>query len=667
MYAKNPLQLASKWLQYLLIFFRATLVFSLLLLLLGPLFKWRQLNYLKPLLMVAVDNSESMLLHQDSAQIQQNLHAQIAAIRKSLAGDYDIQIVHFSDQITNSDSFNFKGKLTGFDALFDDAAMRYSNAQSGAMVVVSDGNYNTGTNPSYLASEFSFPVFTVGTGDTLAFKDCWIHHPKFNELVFEGNAFTIEFTAQSKGFNTVQTIAQLIENGKCIASKPVQLKGGKTQHCVFELQAQKEGIHTYQILLVPVNGERNVLNNQLQAVIEVVKSKQKIVLVYSVPHPDIAAIKQLFAANKNTELEVISLQKHTASMIQKADLYILYQLPGSKGEGLQLLQQLNAAQMPQLHFIGGNTSLAAWNKLQSGFEIVSGKNSVTEAKAWHINAEDLFVAATENELLAKLPPLLVPYGNYLTAPYAEVILAQQLGYVKTATPLLFFLRSHSLKKAFFCGEGLWHWRLLLYRESGNDEFLSTLLSKTIQYIAGKEDKSRFRVKPLKKLFDENEFVQFEATYFNELFEPDNSKKVQLVLTNTRNKQFKFEFDKTTKSYFLNAGLLAPGMYTYQCEMEGQAGLTRKGTIQIKEVLAERNQSGANHVLLKQMAATTNGQFIHYGNIAQLPSILNKQYPSKQVIAETDLVKEMIAFKFIFFLIFCFAVIEWAIRKWNGFI
>ncbi len=617
--------------------------------------------------MVAVDNSESMLLHQDSLEIKKNLQAQVAALSQKLANEYTVQTVHFSDQISTNDSFDFKGKLTGFDALFDEANMRFSAVQAGAMVFISDGNYNTGSNPTYLANEFKFPIFTVGTGDTFAFKDCWIHHPKFNELVFEGNAFTIEFTAQSKGFNSIQTQAQLIENGKCIATKPIQFKGNQSQNCVFEVQSQKEGIHNYQIQLVPVKGERTLVNNQLQAVVEVIKSKQKIVLVYAVPHPDIAAIKQLLIANKNIELEVVSLQSHNASMIQKADLYILYQLPGLKGEGLPLLEQLNLAQMPQLHFIGANTGLVAMNKLQSGFEIVSGRTNTTEAKAWNVNADNLFVSSSDNYTLDQLPPLIVPYGNYLLAPYAEVILAQQIGYVKTETPLLFFLKNHAIKKAFFCGEGLWHWRLLLNKQASNDEFLVSMLSKTIQYIAGKEDKSRFRVKPLKKLFEENEAVQFEAAYFNELFEPDNSKKLQLELTNSRNKSYQFEFDKTAKSYFLNAGLLEPGTYNYQCELAGQVGFKKKGSIQVKQVLAERNQSGANHTVLKQIAEQSNAQFLGYENMQTLPDLLIKQYPAKQVIAETELVKELVAFRFLFYILLCFAVIEWAIRKWNGFI
>jgi hypothetical protein len=354
-------------------------------------------------------------------------------------------------------------------------------------------------------------------------------------------------------------------------------------------------------------------------------------------------------------------------MIQKADLYILYQLPGLKGEGLPLLEQLNLAQMPQLHFIGANTGLVAMNKLQSGFEIVSGRTNTTEAKAWNVNADNLFVSSSDNYTLDQLPPLIVPYGNYLLAPYAEVILAQQIGYVKTETPLLFFLKNHAIKKAFFCGEGLWHWRLLLNKQASNDEFLVSMLSKTIQYIAGKEDKSRFRVKPLKKLFEENEAVQFEAAYFNELFEPDNSKKLQLELTNSRNKSYQFEFDKTAKSYFLNAGLLEPGTYNYQCELAGQVGFKKKGSIQVKQVLAERNQSGANHTVLKQIAEQSNAQFLGYENMQTLPDLLIKQYPAKQVIAETELVKELVAFRFLFYILLCFAVIEWAIRKWNGFI
>jgi hypothetical protein len=233
--------------------------------------------------------------------------------------------------------------------------------------------------------------------------------------------------------------------------------------------------------------------------------------------------------------------------------------------------------------------------------------------------------------------------------------------------LLFFLKNHSQKKAVLCGEGLWHWKLLAYQQNKNNEFLMGLLSKTIQYIAGKEDKSRFRVKPLKKLFDENEEIQFEAAYFNELFEPSNSERVLLSITNEQNKEFKFEFEKNAQAYQLNAGLLTPGIYKYKAEVEGISGLKKQGSFQIKQVLAEQSVSGANHTELKKLADESNGIFLPYNQIADFPALLKKQNPSKQVIVETTLVQELISFKFLLFTLFILATIEWFIRKWNGFI
>ena len=667
LYAKNPLQISSKLLSLLLISIRALCLFFLFLLLLGPLFKWKQTTFLKPLLLLAIDNSESMLLHSDAAEIKQNLASKIDKLKHELENDYSVETVLFSDQVKPNDSLNFKGKLTGFDALFDEAKLRFANRNVGAMLVVSDGNYNTGTEPAYLANDFRFPVYTIGTGDTASFKDCWLHHPKYNELVYAENAFTIAFNAQAKGFAVANSQVQLFENGNCIATKPVQLKNGQVQNCFFEVQAQKEGVHTYQIKLQTVKGEKLFTNNQLQVVVEVLKSKQKIVLVYATPHPDIAAIKQLLQANKNIDLATVSLQEHQASSIQKSDVYILYQLPGQNSASMKLIEQLNSAQMPQFYILGAQTNLAALNQLKMGFEIYGNRNNTSDAKAWNVKPDNLFVSEADFSMFEKLPPLTVPFGNYQLAPFAEVILGQQIGYVKTDLPLLFFLKNHSQKKAVLCGEGLWHWKLLSYQQNKNNELLAGLLSKTIQYIAGKEDKSRFRVKPLKKLFDENEEIQFEAAYFNELFEPSNTERVILDITNDKNKEFKLAFERNAQAYQLNAGLLAPGIYKYKAEVEGISGLKKQGSFQVKQVLAEQSVSGANHTTLRKLAAESNGMFFPYQQIADFPAVLKKQYPSKQVIIETDVVQELISFKFLLIALFLLAAMEWFVRKWNGFI
>jgi hypothetical protein len=172
---------------------------------------------------------------------------------------------------------------------------------------------------------------------------------------------------------------------------------------------------------------------------------------------------------------------------------------------------------------------------------------------------------------------------------------------------------------------------------------------------------------LKKLFDENEEIQFEAAYFNELFEPSNAERVLLSITTEQNKEFKFEFEKNDQAYQLNAGLLTPGIYTYKAEVEGISGLKKQGSFQIKQVLAEQSVSGANHTTLRKLAAESNGMFFPYQQIADFPALLKKQYPSKQVIVETDIVQELISFKFLLFALFLLASVEWFVRKWNGFI
>jgi hypothetical protein len=88
---------------------------------------------------------------------------------------------------------------------------------------------------------------------------------------------------------------------------------------------------------------------------------------------------------------------------------------------------------------------------------------------------------------------------------------------------------------------------------------------------------------------------------------------------------------------------------------------------VLDIDATVNKVEPNFNLISKLAAESNGMFFPYQQIADFPAVLKKQNPSKQVIVETDIVQELISFKFLLFALFLLAAMEWFVRKWNGFI
>lgn len=668
LYKNNPLQFANKWMNYLLLSARALLLFFILFLLLGPLFSWKQSITHKPLLLLAVDNSKSMVLSKDSSEIRSKLFQNLIDFKENLKDKFQVKEILFDSKIKETDSLTFLGKGSQMSSVFEEASEYFANEANGAIVLISDGIVNKGINPIYARQDLKIPVFTVACGDTSSFKDLWIHQARYNEMVFEGNKFQLAASIQAEDLIGKSVIAQVLQDGKVVFQKNYQINE-KQALIPFscELEAGKEGIHQYTIQLNRIQGERTFVNNQIQFALQVLKSKQKIVLVYQSPHPDISAIKQILESNKNLQIEIASLAEHKLESIKQADLYILHQVPGIRAEGLGLIKDLNEAGIPQLYILGAQSGILYLSQADLGLQIDGYRTGLNEAKAWKNDQFSLFIEDKEMQMISKFPPLGAAFGNYRIPNGAEVLLYQQIGYVKTNYPLWFFNRQQLVKRGFICGEGIWRWRLAEFQQNNSTTLVNQLLSKTVQVLAGKDDKSRFKVKPVKRIFDESESVVFEASYFNEAFEPDNSKELKLELKNASGKKYTYSFSKTELAYQLDAGLFDAGNYTYEAKFEGTSNEVKKGSFTIQSLQVESSNTKADFGLLRNLANDSKGEFFYLKDFNSIADKLNVSDFAKPLLIEQENNKELISFYWIFYLLLALMSLEWFIRKWNGFI
>ncbi|MFN7312284.1 MAG: hypothetical protein ACK5UI_02275, partial [Bacteroidota bacterium] len=255
-------------------------------------------------------------------------------------------------------------------------------------------------------------------------------------------------------------------------------------------------------------------------------------------------------------------------------------------------------------------------------------------------------------------------GKYYISGEHEILFKQQIGYVQTEYPLVFFLKGSGSKSGFICGEGFWKWRLYDADLSAG-KTTSNLLTGMVQYLAGKKDQRKFRVYH-KCNFDENETIVFDAELFNESNQLLNTPEVSITIKNSNNKTFRFVFDKTNNAYRLNAGTLPTGVYTYEAKPEGYAAAKPvTGSFTIKPLQIEFVQTRANHQLLNEIATQSNGKSFTLSNANELLPMLNAQQNIKPVIYSHEQNQPWINLKTLFFILLGLASLEWFIRKWNG--
>ena len=400
--------------------------------------------------------------------------------------------------------------------------------------------------------------------------------------------------------------------------------------------------------------------------IDVLDGRQKVLILANSPHPDITAIKQSLEENKNYETETGFINTFNKP-IKEYNLVILHQLPSVSNPNLSLLNQIKENQIPLLFILGKQTSVAAFNQVQNALKINNNRGNFNEVEAV-VNSDFTMFKIPEdiNAAVSKYPPLIVPYGEFASAPGAMSLLKQKIGTISTAFPLLLFDQSMGTRVGVLAGEGMWRWRLYNYQVFRNHKIFDELVSKSIQYLAVKADKRQFRVILPQNIFNENDQVVMDAELYNESFELVNTPEVAITITNEDKKDFTFNFNKSGNAYTLNAGFFPVGSYSFvaSTNFNGKK-YTYEGQFSISPVKLEAIHTTADHQLLYMLSEEKGGGLYFPSQMQLLSENILQSNSIKPVLHETQETKAFINLRWVFFILLLLMSAEWFIRKYNG--
>jgi hypothetical protein len=520
--------------------------------------------------------------------------------------------------------------------------------------------YNKGINPVYSNLKFKTNFYSVALGDTTILKDLSIKKIEHNEIAYLGNKFPVDVYIDAKKLNGKSALLKITKGNQVIAQQNVSITSDYfNQSYSFMLDADKSGIQRYNVVISPLSEEKNINNNFQSFIIEVIDTKEKIALITSTPHPDVACIRESIENNQNYEIETFQLDNFNSS-VKPYSLVILNQIELSSAKGTKLLNDLNSNLTPWLLITSSGK-----DKIP-GVNVQSLSPKTNDAESYLAKEFSLFTLTDEFKKYVKdFPAVNTVFGNYNLSNSMSTLLYQKIGVVETENPLLSFGTNGEQKFGVFLGEGLWRWRLRDFADHQNHNLFNELIGKIVQYLSVKADKSFFRVKT-KKMINENEEIEFDAEVYNNSYELISNPEVTLVLTNEKNQQFNYTFTKTNTSYKLKIGSLPPGEYTYKAiTNNGSKALEQKEIINVKQLFAEQTQTIADHQLLSQLAYKNNGKMVYPKELEKLADELLNSSTIKTITYSHKDISELIDLKILFFILLAFLTTEWFIRKYNG--
>lgn len=663
---RQPVSLGSNA-RYGLFALRAIAVFMLSFLLIAPLVRSVTYNPQKPLVLIAQDNSQSIKLFGPVPNSnEKNLVAGLSGLKQELGDQYDVREFNFDHDLHDGLSAQFDGKQTNISTAIHQLNERFVNQNIGALVLATDGLYNQGSDPRYEAQNLKTSIYTVALGDTVAKRDLLIGNINYNKTAYLGNDFEVEVLAeayQSKGENIRLLVT---EDGRQVSAQTVGVSSDNFRKVIpLKLNADKKGVRKFTFTIAPVKNEISTQNNTETIYVEVLDAKQKILLLYDSPHPDISVIRQSVERNKNYEVKASLMSDLPKLKLSDYGLLILYQSASNSSGELQNF--ITKSKVPVWYIAGAQTNLQQLNADQKSVQISSGRDEMQEVFALPVAEFSLFTLSdSTNEKLRQFPPLLAPFGNYSGNGTGQVLLKQKIGEVPTSYPLLLFSDEDGRRISVLTGEGLWRWWLAEYQTYGNHHALEELLGQGVQYLTANSNRQRFRVYPAKNVFDEGENVLLNGELYNDALELVNTPDVKIELKSRAGKNYSFLFTRNGKSYQLDAGALPVDEYTYSASTKlGTQLFTAKGELTIKPLNLETRQSAADHHLLYSLSKQSGGAMVYPAQVSQLAALIRKNENIKTVVYEDKHYTDLVDQQWIFALLLILLSLEWFLRKRAG--
>ncbi|HXA00955.1 MAG TPA: hypothetical protein VNW99_03145 [Cytophagaceae bacterium] len=657
----------NKTINRILFAFRWVLVTILCLLLLGPFIKYFR-NYLeKPVIVFAIDNSQSIPNGNDTngLNVIKDKLSLLSEVLKKKDMNVELQLLNKSASTEDLKSLKFDNPTTNLSQLLKDIQSNYENRNLAGTILISDGIFNQGIAPTY--NQYNFPINTLGLGDTIPRRDINVKSVYYNKIAYAGNKFPMLAEIYNTGFKGENVNISLRQNGKVIDKKTIKLsRENGIAEVEFYHTSEEKGLQHYTIEAESLKDEFTFKNNIQHIYIEIIEGRQSILLVALTPHPDIKAIKSAIDKKQNYQLDIyipgISQLKDNI----KYDLVIFHQLPDNASTALNVLDKYVKDNSSVFFIVGPQTNVNYLNTIQNILTINSRpgqKDNVTPSL--NKDFEKFKIENEEASIINAYPPLSVGFGEYKVKENSDIILYQKIGNTVSNKPLLVINSNKEKKIGILCGEGIWEWRLREFQDTKDTKVFDEFISNILQYMASKEDKRKFRVYPINNQFLISDRIIFEAETYNDLYEKIYGQKIDLRITDEKGASVSYSFVNNENTSRFEAKGLKPGIYKYYatCKLGGKIEGSG-GEFTVKEILLEALSTTADHNLLRMLSSQTKGKFYPATDIDKLVEDMKKSV-GRNIIHTNEEFVEAINLIWLFFLLLTLASAEWFLRRYKG--
>jgi len=693
---RHTVPVVSRRKRIVLIILRATAFTLALVALCEPLFQLTSTQNVAPAIVVLVDNSLSMSQTDKSGSREMETKSLLKKESFSkLLSSTNAQLYKFSHTLSPLviDSLAMSGGSTDISKAIQ-SAMENSQSAVHSILLITDGNYNAGSNPLYVSERLPVSVFTVGIGDTTDQTDILVSKIITNSIGYVNASLPVDAAIKSVGTNALSVSVSLLEDGKRIDEKRIALPSsyGTTVETPvqFTYTPKAEGIKKLTVHVSEIENEITTKNNARSVLVKILKSKFNVVVIAGPLSPDVSVVMQILHNDENINTilffqlpngEFKTSQASTISQaLSTADCVILagYPTQESAVSDIRTIQQsVERKSLPVLFLASRTIALEKVKQLESVLPVTIVSNRMDEQTVFpNLPPQHKYHALVQIDperfpafSWDKMPPLYASFQSFAAKPEAQTLLSVKIQGVVLQNPLLSIRSVANTKSMALLGYGIHRWKLLASSSDETRGVFDDWFSSLIRWLSTREEGKQLRVAPVKDFYSQGEPVEFSAEVYNENFQPIDNADVCLELYDSQRRRMDDVSFHSIGSgrYEVTSDGLAEGEYSYRAAATLNAdtvGVTT-GRLFVGEQSIEFAETKMNKTLLQQIANSSGGLYSDASGFDSLvEKILSRPEMKKQEQIHTSEFELWNLPAYLGLIIVLFAV-EWFIRKQSG--
>jgi len=628
-------------------------LFLLILLLINPVIEKVVIENEKPILSILVDNSKSISYFKEAesvrdivSNVNNNNHLRDKFSINEFTFGKDLHVLDSLSFLENET--NIAAAITGVTELHKEKIM--------PIVLITDGNQTIGYAYEFLSSKH--PIYPIIVGDTTKHVDLKITQLNVNKYSYIQNKFPVEVLLNYEGSEKVKTQFSIFSQGKTIFRENVTFSSDKKSATITaNLTSTKEGLQYYTASIRKIENEKNTKNNTKNFSVEVIDEQTKVLILSSVLHPDVGALKKSIESNKQRSVDVFLIDKFN-NQINDYQLIILYQVNNKFKSVISQLKQRNSN---YLLVSGSNSDWNFINKQQLGFT----KNAIHQTENYGAIYNGSFLTFLQEDIgFNNFPPLKDTFGEIAISKEHQILLHQNINGIQTTQPLLVNFDINNQKSAVLFGEGIWKWRAASFLTTNSFEEFDKFTGSLVQFLASNKKRARIEVN-VENSYPANSTIHISAFYTDKNYQFDARAALELSITSKEtNEVTKIPFSLVNNSYQVEIENLASGDYSYRVEVLDQK-INKYGRFKITEYQIEEQFTSANVNKLQQLATKTGGKLFYKNQIDDLANELLDNTSFYTVQKSSVKQQNLIDWKWVLFFVITLFTVEWFIRKYHG--